>query len=188
MAAVSHRLDFAIFSTSISDEESVMINSREQYLKRFDMEQPTFARVLRALPEDQLSYKPHERSTAAGDLAWQISEEQRVLSGMLATGDINWETKPRPSTLAEIISAYETNSAALREAVGSSDDEKWDSTARFMFGDQVGGTSTVGDFLWGFLFDMVHHRGQLSAYIRPMGGKVPSIYGPSADSDSGGGE
>jgi uncharacterized damage-inducible protein DinB len=35
--------------------------------------------------------------------------------------------------------------------------------------------------LWGLLFDAVHHRGQLSAYIRPMGGKVPSIYGPSGD-------
>ena len=41
--------------------------------------------------------------------------------------------------------------------------------------------STVDDLFWGFLFDMIHHRGQLSTYIRPMGGKVPSIYGPSAD-------
>src|SRR5689334_7291005 len=40
----------------------------------------------------------------------------------------------------------------------------------------------VGGLLWIALFDAVHHRGQLSAYIRPMGGKVPSIYGPSADS------
>ena len=40
---------------------------------------------------------------------------------------------------------------------------------------------TVGGLLWIALFDLVHHRGQLSAYIRPMGGKVPSIYGPSAD-------
>ena len=36
-------------------------------------------------------------------------------------------------------------------------------------------------FLWDFMFDAIHHRGQLSAYLRPMGGKVPSIYGPSAD-------
>lgn len=44
-------------------------------------------------------------------------------------------------------------------------------------------TDKKKNMLWGFLFDMVHHRGQLSAYIRPMGGKVPSIYGPSADSE-----
>ena len=40
---------------------------------------------------------------------------------------------------------------------------------------------TVVEFLWDFMFDAIHHRGQLSAYLRPMGGKVPSIYGPSAD-------
>jgi uncharacterized damage-inducible protein DinB len=40
---------------------------------------------------------------------------------------------------------------------------------------------TVGGLLWIALFDTVHHRGQLSTYIRPMGGNVPSIYGPSAD-------
>ena len=43
---------------------------------------------------------------------------------------------------------------------------------------------TVGGLLWLALFDAVHHRGQLTTYIRPMGGKVPSVYGPSAD-DSG---
>jgi uncharacterized damage-inducible protein DinB len=40
----------------------------------------------------------------------------------------------------------------------------------------------IGGFLWFILFDAIHHRGQLSAYIRPMGGKVPAIYGPSGDS------
>ncbi len=44
--------------------------------------------------------------------------------------------------------------------------------------------TTIDGFVWGFLFDAIHHRGQLSTYLRPMGGKVPSIYGPSAD-DSG---
>ena len=42
-------------------------------------------------------------------------------------------------------------------------------------------TDTIGNMLWGFLFDMVHHRGQISTYLRPMGAKVPAIYGPSAD-------
>ena len=39
----------------------------------------------------------------------------------------------------------------------------------------------LGEMLWGFLFDAIHHRGQLSSYLRPMGAKVPSIYGPSGD-------
>ena len=40
---------------------------------------------------------------------------------------------------------------------------------------------TIAEFVWGFLFDAIHHRGQLSAYLRAMGGKVPGIYGPSGD-------
>jgi len=51
---------------------------------------------------------------------------------------------------------------------------------KFVMGDNSF-TDTVGNTLWGYLFDMVHHRGQLSAYIRPMGGKVPNTYGPSGD-------
>jgi uncharacterized damage-inducible protein DinB len=51
-------------------------------------------------------------------------------------------------------------------------------------GDAPAWETTIDGFVWGFLFDAVHHRGQLSTYLRPMGGKVPSIYGPSAD-DSG---
>jgi uncharacterized damage-inducible protein DinB len=43
--------------------------------------------------------------------------------------------------------------------------------------------TTKGEMAWGFIFDLIHHRGQLATYIRPMGGKVPAIYGPSADSN-----
>jgi uncharacterized damage-inducible protein DinB len=46
---------------------------------------------------------------------------------------------------------------------------------------KVAWETSLGDMLWGFLFDGIHHRGQLSTYLRPMGAKVPSIYGPSAD-------
>jgi len=52
---------------------------------------------------------------------------------------------------------------------------------KFIYGGAAVWEDTLQNMLWGYLFDMVHHRGQLSAYLRPMGGKVPSIYGPSAD-------
>jgi uncharacterized damage-inducible protein DinB len=142
-------------------------------------------KVLRALPADQLDYKPHERSTCAGDLAWQLAEELRVLSEVDASGDMNWDAKPRPATIEEIAAAYEANVERLRAVLNTMDDARWDGEARFLFGGQEAWKSTVGDIFWGFFLDAVHHRGQLSAYIRPMGGKVPAIYGPSAD-DSGG--
>ena len=51
----------------------------------------------------------------------------------------------------------------------------------FSYGDRVYFEAPLGHMFWIGLFDAIHHRGQLSVYLRPMGGKVPSIYGPSAD-------
>jgi uncharacterized damage-inducible protein DinB len=70
------------------------------------------------------------------------------------------------------------------EVVESMDDTAWDRKAQFFFNGKMVSEQPVSQFLWMILFDAIHHRGQLTAYLRPMGGKVPSIYGPSADSRS----
>jgi uncharacterized damage-inducible protein DinB len=64
------------------------------------------------------------------------------------------------------------------------DEEAWNRTAQFYVNGKVVSEQPVGTFLWFILFDAIHHRGQLAAYLRPMGGKVPAIYGPSADEPS----
>jgi uncharacterized damage-inducible protein DinB len=155
------------------------------YTKLWEQDNPAFVRVLRALPADQLDYKPHERSSSAGDIAWQIAEELRSLCDLIDTGEVNWQTTKRPATLDEIVNAYEANATRHRAALASADDAKWDSPGRMLYEGQEVMKSKIGDMCFSFFLDAIHHRGQLSAYIRPMGGKVPSIYGPSAD-DSGG--
>ena len=61
---------------------------------------------------------------------------------------------------------------------------RWKRKGQFFSGGKMVLEQAVGEFLWFILFDALHHRGQLSTYIRPMGGKVPAIYGPSGDSRS----
>jgi len=156
----------------------------EFFAKRWEAEQGAFLKVLRALPGDQLAYRPHERSTSAGDLAWQLAEEQRGIAEIIDKAETHWETKPRPESLDEIVAAWEASTAQVREKLAGLNEESCAREAKFFMGGQPVWTETVGNMLWGYLFDMVHHRGQLSSYLRPMGGKVPSIYGPSAD-DSG---
>ena len=160
------------------------MSTREFYAERFKTERPVFVKVLKALPDDQLDYKPHERNQSAGDIAWMLACEIRALVEMFDTGNIHWNPGPPPA-LNEIVSEYERQADELEKRLASADDAKWDSPCGMHFGGQLMATMPVRDTSWFFLFDAIHHRGQLSAYLRPMGGKVPAIYGPSADEKGG---
>jgi uncharacterized damage-inducible protein DinB len=158
------------------------MSNAEFFAKRLATEIPAFGRVIRALPPDQLHYKPHERSTGARELAWQLAYEMRDLAHVFETGVAVYDpTAPVPQTLDEIASAFERNAEHAVQAARSVSDDRWGEPAKFSVGDQVVWEDTVGEMAWGFLLDMIHHRGQLSTYIRPMGGTVPSVYGPSGD-------
>jgi len=155
-------------------------NVREYYIQCFDSEAPTFIKVMKAVPSDKAAYTPHPRSTAAGDLVWLLAAELHDACELIDSGEVNYVQKPAPA-VAESIAAYEKNAAALKARLAKVDDAKWDSPARLKMDGKVMWEAPLGDMLFGFLLDAVHHRGQLSSYLRPMGAKVPSIYGPSAD-------
>lgn len=158
------------------------MSNAEFFAKRLAAEIPAFGRVIRALPPEQLHYKPHERSTGARELAWQLAFEMADLVDLFEKGAAVYDpAKPVPQTLDEIVTAFERNSALAVETAKNASDERWAGPAKFSVGEQVVWEDTVGELAWGFLLDMIHHRGQLSTYIRPMGGKVPSVYGPSGD-------
>ena len=152
---------------------------RDFYLKRAMAEFPVFLRVLRALPED-LSYKPHERSPSAEQLVWTLTYELKALIDVVETGKSEWENIKPPSRDA-MIGMFEKWSTELLDKVAALDDAAQERDAQFLYQGTVVMEKPMVEFLWDFMFDAIHHRGQLSAYLRPMGAKVPSIYGPSAD-------
>src|SRR5204862_3849396 len=124
-------------------------------------------------------YRPHEKNTPAGALAWQLAIEADNLCELLDNGVINFELTAPPQSADEIAARFETSANDVKDRLGRVDDAKWSSPADFRMGGKSVWSTSVQELCWGYLFDMIHHRGQLSAYIRPMGGKVPSIYGPS---------
>jgi uncharacterized damage-inducible protein DinB len=157
------------------------MSNAEFFAKRLEAEIPAFTRVIRALPADRLDYRPHERSTSANQLANQLAVEMGDLVNLFEKGQVVFDpTAPIRTSLEEIATTLEAN-AARAVAAAKNGDAKWDAPAKFLVGDQVAWEDSVGEMVWGFLLDMIHHRGQLSTYIRPMGGKVPHIYGPSGD-------
>jgi len=158
------------------------MTNREFFLKTWEQEHPKFVSVLKALPGDQLAYKPHDRSTTAQVLAWQLAEEARTLVDVAGGGTTKWETNAPPADAPSIVAAFEKHGQELKQRVATVDDAAWEGPARMLMDGGGEWATTMTEMFWGFLFDMIHHRGQLSTYIRPMGGKVPAIYGPSADS------
>jgi len=156
------------------------MNTREYYAQAFKAEKPKFVRVLQAVPGDQAAYRPHPKSSSAGDIVWLLASELKDACDLVDNGEVEYVPRPAPG-LADSVAAYERNAAELERRLGSIDDASWDKKSKFLMDGKVVWESTLGDMLYGFLFDAIHHRGQLSAYLRPMGAKVPSIYGPSAD-------
>ena len=153
---------------------------REFYLDRRRAEFPIFMRVLRALPKEALAYKPHERSPSAEQLVWTLTSELRACLDVVIENRAEWKSLPPPA-FEEMLEMFERSSNELTERVSKMDEAAWNRTAQFYYGGKMVSEQPVGTFLWFILFDAIHHRGQLAAYLRPMGGKVPSIYGPSAD-------
>lgn len=153
---------------------------REFYLERRKAELPVFLKVLKALPADQIHYKPHERSPSAEQVAWTMTWELRSCLQVVRENRAEWKSEPAPP-LPEMIALFEKWSNELIEGVSAMDDGAWNRAARFYYNGQVVSEQPVERFLWMIHFDAIHHRGQLTTYLRPMGGKVPAIYGPSAD-------
>jgi uncharacterized damage-inducible protein DinB len=157
------------------------MTQREFYLDRRRAEVPVFLKVLQSLPADRIGYKPHDRSPSAEQLVWTLTSELRACLDVVTQNRAEWNAQP-PPPLSEMLELFERWSNELTELVAKMDEASWTRVAQFYYGGKVVSEQPVGQFLWFILFDAIHHRGQLSAYLRPMGGTVPSIYGPSADS------
>lgn len=150
-----------------------------QILKTLEHENQATMKALKALPADKLDYKPHERSRSARELAWHIAYSPYGCSRVVATGKFENFAEPNPpATLAEIVAGRESYYQKAREELSRLTPQQLEASLALPNGQQI----PCAAIMWSFVvFHEIHHRGQLSVYIRTAGGKVPSIYGPSAD-------
>jgi uncharacterized damage-inducible protein DinB len=151
------------------------MDERALFTKFWTKESKTTHNVLARIPE-QSEYRPDPRSRTAQEIAWQIVCEEKMLIEALESGKAEWAPPPLPSTMKEVLDAYEQQSAELPRRWRELPDERWSGTLEFF-----GSERPASPMAWSFLFDIVHHRGQITTYLRPMGSTVPQIYGPSAD-------
>jgi uncharacterized damage-inducible protein DinB len=146
-------------------------------LAQTEYEMAATRRVLAAVAAETANYKPSEKCMSGLQLAGHIAaSEPFFLSGVI-NGKFEW-APPDFKTPAEALAYYDQKMPGLIAAARALPSAKL--TERLTMGPM----SMSGlDFLGVSLKHSIHHRGQLSAYLRPMGSKVPSIYGPSADSE-----
>ncbi len=138
-------------------------------------ESKTTSKVIARIPEGS-DYKPDPRSRTAQQIAWQIVCEEKMIIEALETGTAAWAPPPMPPTVKEIVDAYDRLNAEMPARWKAIPEERWTGTVHFFGRDR-----SASAMAWSFLFDIVHHRGQISTYLRPMGSTVPQIYGPSGD-------
>ena len=156
------------------------MTDKDFFAERRRAELPVFMSVLHALPAEALAYKPHERSPSAEQVVWTLVKELRNCLEVVARRETEW-SEEAPPPLSGMLELFERQSNDLTRQVGALDEVAWQEPARFFYKGKLVLEQPVGQFLWFLLFNGIHHRGQLSAYLRPMGGVVPAIYGPSAD-------
>jgi uncharacterized damage-inducible protein DinB len=138
-------------------------------------ETQTTRKVLARIPEGS-TYRPDPKSRTAHEIAWQIVCEEKMIIDALETGVVEWAPPPMPETMKGVLEAYEAQSAQMATRWGALTAEQWNGNLNFF-----GKERPASPMAWSFLFDIVHHRGQITTYLRPMGATVPQIYGPSGD-------
>jgi uncharacterized damage-inducible protein DinB len=155
---------------------------KQQFTDVYTKEHATTIKVLNAFPPDRAAFKPHERSNSALQLAWTFVIENKMAEAALR-GPLSFEGgfPPPPATFAEVVHAYLSTTKEFLDTLTSTPDSRLRETIQFFTGPKQMGDFPVSEVLWLMLMDSVHHRGQLSVYLRMVGGKVPSIYGPTAD-------
>ncbi len=147
----------------------------------FTKESQTTIKVMRAFPADQKDFKPHEKSQEAIRLMSTFVFEMYLLSTYLFGDELDrarFQTY-QPESVEAVIGDFEKETAGVLSRLMTLPDSGLEKTVEFA------GTKFMADeFAMMMLHDQIHHRGQLTVYVRMAGGKVPSIYGPSADDES----
>ena len=159
-----------------------MPSEKEQFLQTWGQEHATTAKVIAAIPEGKLDFKPHEKSRSTRELAWHfVNAEQFFVESCLAGKIEPGPETPAPKSLKEILATYDRQYRALSEKLKQAEERQLTRTIQIPVGPKKTGEMPAMAILWmGVVMHCCHHRGQLSVHLRMMGAKVPSIYGPSA--------
>ena len=168
--------------------EAKVMRIVDPILAELDQEAEATRRLLDIIPEDKFDWRPHPKAKSLGELAMHIA----VLQGNVAqlgdkdvadVSDIP-RNDPAAESRAQISQAYSDSLAKAKQIIGGTDDQKAVSGWQLNNGDQVAVAMPRNAFWRTVLLNhFYHHRGQLTTYLRTLDVPLPSVYGPSADTN-----
>ena len=155
------------------------------YLAEIDREAGGTVKALERVPKDKLDWRPHAKSRTVGELAQHVSALPAFAALGLRTGKREMSTRPAATAApnTDFAGTFNKSVEEFKAAVGSMSDEKLQSeTFSFLMNDKPVRTWSKADFLRNVVMNhFIHHRGQLTVYLRLLDIPVPAIYGSSAD-------
>lgn len=163
------------------------MSTLDPILMELDLEAAITARVLERIPEEHLTWKPHEKSMSLGQLAMHIAKTPGRVAAMLAgdSHEINpaaFENMPGAASRQEILDAHAISVAKARQFVAGLDAERASATWLLMAGPQELVAAPRAAMVRTIMLNhWYHHRGQLTVYLRLLNVSVPVVYGRSAD-------
>jgi len=159
------------------------MNIAETLLPEFDQEMKTTRRLLERVPTEKGKWKPHEKSFSIGHLAQLVSSMPGWITNTLTSDklDLAQAAKYSYEKTEALLEKFDKNVREAREAIVASTDSDFDKPWSLTMGEKVLITAPRGATTRQHINHLVHHRGQLSVYLRLLDVPVPSIYGPTAD-------
>lgn len=158
---------------------------RDGLINELQHEAATTRKILERVPADKFDWKPHEKSMAMGRLATHVADMFSWFPGTLERDEIDFANgyeEPKPATTEELVALLDKNAAAARESLQKMEDAGFMKEWTLRNGEQILLQLPKIAVLRGMVMNhIVHHRGQLSVYLRLNDIPVPAMYGPSAD-------
>jgi uncharacterized damage-inducible protein DinB len=155
----------------------------ETLLPEFDEEMATTRRLLERVPSDKGSWKPHPKSFPLGHLAQLVARMPGWITFTIQKPDLDLTgfSGYTYETTETLLAEFDKNVREAREAIANAKEEDYDAPWSLRAGDHVMFTAPRGTVVRQNINHLIHHRGQLSVYLRMVDVPIPSIYGPTAD-------
>ena len=156
------------------------------YLRELETEAIASRKCLERIPETKFDFKPHPTSMALGYLALLVAEIPKWITYMIEVGEIDFATYKRTEikTTKELVDHFDENMNGARKALQNVSDTDLEKEFYLKASGKILFSVKKSDYIGPTINHWVHHRGQMTVYLRLLGAKVPALYGPSADDKS----